>query len=451
MIVATGPTDDAAPRRGGFAGYALLTYGTQLAAAFLSLASVLIVARVLGPEGRGNVAFLTAIAILSGSLATLGVQEANVNLAAGEPRTRRALATNSVVLALVFGGAMIAILATLIAIFPAVAGPSDAGLRRLTFAFIPVLVLQILLRFIVQADYGFVVMNAAFILGPIVNVVANGTLALAGALSVETAVIAWLTGQTLEAVILAWYVQRRLAGFGRPNLALARRCVGFGVKAHIGRVMQLGNYRLDQWLLGSIAGARELGIYSVAVAWAEALWYLPTALAAVQRPDLIRADSSEAARQAARVFRAVVLFTAISGLLIVAAAPLLCVGLFGEEFEGSVGMLRVLVAAAFGVAAVKLLGAALVARGKPLLQSIAIGAGFLCTLTLDLLLIPPFGGMGAAVAVALAHTAAGLVVAVIFVRTLGGEASDLVPRPGDVGWFLRRLRERFRRPAATTA
>ena len=451
MIVAIGPTDDAAPRRGGFAGYAVLTYGTQLAAAFLSLASVLIVARVLGPDGRGNVAFLTAIAILSGSLATLGVQEANVNLAAGEPATRRALAGNSILLSLVFGGAMVGILTALIAAFPGVAGPSDPGLRWLTFAFLPVIVLQILLRFIVQADYGFVVMNAAFILSPILNVVANGTLALFDALSVKTAVIAWLTGQTLEAVILAWYVQRRLAGFGRPDLALARRCVGFGAKAHVGRVMQLGNYRLDQWLLGSIAGARELGIYSVAVAWAEALWYLPTALAAVQRPDLVRAESADASRQAARVFRAVVLFTAVSGVVMVVAAPLLCVGLFGARFEGSVDMLRVLVAAAFGVAAVKLLGAALVARGKPLLQSVAIGAGFACTVTLDLLLIPSFGGMGAAVAVALSHTAAGLVVAVVFLRTLGGQAQDLVPRPGDIAWFARRLRDRFRRPAATTA
>ena len=56
--------------------------------------------------------------------------------------------------------------------------------------------------------------------------------------------------------------------------------------------MLLGNYRLDQWFVGAIAGSRELGLYSVAVAWAEALWYLPTALASVQRPDLVRAAAA---------------------------------------------------------------------------------------------------------------------------------------------------------------
>ena len=66
--------------------------------------------------------------------------------------------------------------------------------------------------------------------------------------------------------------------------------------------MLLGSYRLDQWLLGAIAGPRELGVYSVAVAWAEALWYLPTALAAVQRPDLVRAAKDRAAWIAAADF-----------------------------------------------------------------------------------------------------------------------------------------------------
>jgi Na+-driven multidrug efflux pump len=66
-----------------------------------------------------------------------------------------------------------------------------------------------------------------------------------------------------------------------------------------------------------------------------------------------------------------------------------------------------------------------------------------CSVVLDVVLIPPFGGTGAAVAAALAHTAAGLVVATIFIRTLGARASDLVPRPSDVAWFARRLRKRF--------
>jgi O-antigen/teichoic acid export membrane protein len=444
MIVRNPPSDVPAARTPSFARSAAFTYGAQLAAAVLSLLSVLIVARALGAEGRGHVAFLTAMTFLTANLATFGVQEANGNLAASDPRSRRSLATNSVLLALLLGGAAVALLSGLIAIFPGVAGDSNPTLRLTAFAFIPAILLQVFLRFLVQADYGFAATNAAYVLAPTLNVVGNGLFYALGILSVNSAVGWWLTGQTLETVLLAWYVHRRLAGFGRPDLALVRRALRFGAHAHPGRVMLLGNYRLDQWLLGAIAGPRELGVYSVAVAWAEALWYLPTALAAVQRPDLVRAAKREASRIAARVFRAAMLVTAACALVMVVAAPILCATIFGEEFRDSVNMLRVLVIAAFGVGSVKLLGSALVTQGRPGLQSVAIGAGFVLSVALDIVLIPPFGGQGAAFAAAIAHTTAGLVVCVIFLRTLGGGPSDLVPRANDVRWFAAQLSRRLR-------
>jgi O-antigen/teichoic acid export membrane protein len=445
MIVADS-RDASAAGRPSFARSALLTYGTQVLAAFLSLANVLVIARALGAEGRGHVAFLTAIAWLTASLSTLGIQEANANLAAAEPATRRSLATNSVLLSLLLGGCTVAALAALIAVVPAVGGDADPTLRWLTFAFVPVIILQFLLRFLVQADYGFAVANAAYLLAPITNVLVNGLFAAFGALSVGTAVTVWLVGQALEVVILACYLQLRLAGFGRPDLGLVKRALGFGMKAHAGRVMQLGNYRLDQWLLGAISGPRELGLYSVAVAWAEALWYLPTALAYVQRPDLVRAKADEARQRAAAVFRAAAVVTGVSALVMIVAAPLLCVGVFGSDFRGSIDDLRVLVAGAFGMMALKLFGNALVARGRPVLQSIAIGAGFVCTVVLDILLIPPLGGLGAALASTLAYSAAGLVVGIIFLRALGARPAELVPRAGDVLWLWHLVRRRMRRP-----
>jgi len=429
---------------------AVQTYTANVVGAFLSLASVLIVARVLGAEGRGHIAFLTAIAWFTANLSTAGVNEANANLAASVPRLRRALATNSLLLAFVLGSAAFGVVAALVTLFPSVAGDADRSLLWMTLGFLPLLVLQPFLRFLVEADYGFFVSNAGRVVPPALNVTLNGLLALLGLLTVGSAVAVWLAGQVLTVVLLAWYVERRLAGFGRPSAALAGQALRFGVKAHVGRVMLLGNYRLDQWLLGAISGARELGLYSVAVAWAEALWYLPTALAAVQRPDLVRARVREAARQATRVFRVTALITAAGALVMVAAAPVLCATVFGAEFRGSVDDLRVLAAGAVGVVALKLFGGALVARGRPGLQSLGLGLGFVCTVVLDVVLIPPFGGLGAALASTLAYTAAGSVMAVTFLRALEARPSDLVPRVGELAEFARDVRARFRRGSAAS-
>jgi O-antigen/teichoic acid export membrane protein len=434
--------------RSPFVRTSVLTFGTNVAFATLSLVNVLVVSRVLGPTGRGDVAFLTAIAWFTSNLATFGVQEANVNIAGAEPRLRRSLATNSVLFALVFGLLAIGVILVLIAIVPAIAGPSTEGLRWLTFGSLPMLILAVYLRFLIQADYGFGLTNAAQLVGPVANVVVNGVFAAVGLLTVATAVSTWIGGQIIGTAMLVWYVHARLAGFGRPSLTLARRTISFGVKSHAGRIMLLGNYRLDQWIVGAVSGARELGLYSVAVAWAEALWQLPTALSAVQRPDLVRGSKREAVRLAERVFRVSALVTIVFAAALALAAPILCVWFFGPSFRGSVNELRILAIGALGVVAMKQLGSALTARQRPTLASAAIAVSFVCTVILDVVLIPPYAGIGAAIASSIAYTAGGIAIAFAFYAGLGTRARDLVPVPSDAAWFWRNLVERVRRRPA---
>lgn len=428
-----------APRR-SFGTAAATTFGANVTAAFLSLANVLVTARVLGPTGRGEFVFLTTVAMLTSVLSSLGIEEATANLAGREPARRRSLGGNVVLLAVAFGTAAAFLVASLMSLFPSVAADSDPVKRGIVLAAIPLLILQFYLQFLVRADYGFVATNVAALLGPLLSLVVNCAFAVLGVLTVGTAIATWVAGQAIATALLVWYVHARLAGFGTPDLALARRSLNFGAKAHLGRVMKAGNYRLDQWLLGAIAGPRELGLYSVAVAWAEALYYLPEALGMVMRPDVVRASPREAGRRAGAVFRAAVVLTAPAVLLLVVLAPFLCVTVFGSEFEGSIDDLRVLAPGAFGMVAMKLLANTLTAQGRPLFANAAIAVAFVATIALDLVLIPAYGGLGAALASTLAYTAGGLAVAAIFAAVLGIRAGDLVPRTGDFRGLWLRLR-----------
>jgi O-antigen/teichoic acid export membrane protein len=416
----------------------LTTLGTSLAVAVLSLVNVLIIARALGPVGRGDVAFLTTIAYLVSQLALCGVEQANVNIASSDRTATRALATNSALLALAFGALAVAAVAGLIAIFPSVGGQVDAGLRWLTLAIVPMLIFQSYVLLLVRAHYAFHIANAAYLIVPALNVIVNSAFLAFGLMSVGSALVTWIAGQAVATLLMAGYLRVRLAAFGPPDAALARSAVGFGLKAHGGRIMMLGNYRADQWLVGAMAGSRELGLYSVAVAWAEALFYLPTAIASVHRPDLVRSSSDEAAVQTARVFRVAVLVTIPAAAAMAATAPLLCVVAFGEDFRGAVDDLRVLTAGSVGIVALKLLGNALTAQRKPVLETAAIATAFVATTVLDVALIPRHGGLGAAIASSAAYALGGMAVALLFVRAFHTRLWDLVPRPRDVV-ALRRL------------
>jgi O-antigen/teichoic acid export membrane protein len=434
-----------ATARRSFATTVAATFGTNVGVAVISLLNVLVTARVLGPDGRGELALLTTIAILTANLSAFGLYEANANIGGAEPEQRGPLIANSVLLALLLGGAAAGIVAVLVALFPALGGGTDPELQALALVAIPVLILQSGLTTLIQSQYGFAITNAAWLFAPVTNLAVNGAFAALGLLTVGSAIAVWIAGQVAATAMLAWHSLRGLPRLPGPDRALARRMLAFGARTHLGRVMTMGNYRADQWFVGAIAGHRELGLYSVAVAWAEALFYLPTALGMVQRPDLVRASSTEAGARAALVFRAALLLTVLLAVGLVVAAPVLCVTIFGEDFRGSIDDLRVLAFGAFGIVALKLLGSALNAQGKPMLANIGVGVAFATTVVLDLLLIPAHGGIGAAIASTAAYTAGGVAIAVVFARALGLRVGELVPRGNEMGPLVRQVRTRFAR------
>jgi O-antigen/teichoic acid export membrane protein len=435
---------DSTGERPSMAKSAAMTYGANVLAAFLSLANVLIVARALGPAGRGDVAFLITVATMVGQFGGMSVSESNGNLAGTEPGLRRQLASNSILIALVLGAVSGGIVAGLVELFPAVGGEVSRTWLWVALASLPLVILKVYLSFLLQADYAFKITNAAWIIGPSTTFVTNGVLAIAGLLSVGGAITAWIVGQALGVALLVGAVVRRY-GFGRPDLHVARRAIAFGAKVHPSRFLTVGNYRADQWFVGSMAGSRELGIYSVAVAWAEALYYLPGVLVLVQRPDLVRASRDEAAGIAARVFRVAIVLAALLAVCLLIAAPFLCATIFGSEFGDATEMLRVLAFAAFGIVAVELLSGALIAQRKPLRATAAVGVAFVFTVVLGLLLIPSEGGLGAALSRTIAYSVGGVAAALIFTRTLHGSLRDLLPRGPELPWLVRKVRARLSR------
>jgi O-antigen/teichoic acid export membrane protein len=431
--VADPPLPPAEPtRRSSTLASAAFAYSTQVAVAVLSLGNVLIVARALGPSGRGDVVFLITIAILSSQIASLSVSEAISVFAGRSPEQRPTLASNAVVLSGGLGAAAVAVLVLLMLGLPGISPHLSIGLRALALASIAPLILQEYLSRLTMAEYRFAVSNAAFLVPAVVQIVVNGAVYAGGGLTVGHAMLTWVGGQLLSLALLVWAVGWTGAGFGRPEPLLGRRMVGFGLKAHGSRSLMWGNYRLDQWLVGALAGSRQLGLYSVAVAWAEGLFLLPQAIAIVQRPDLVRDDPAAAGSRAAKGVRLAALASVPLVLGLVLLAPVLCEDLFGPKFAGSIDQLRVLALGGFGILAVKLLGSALIAQKRPLLETIGTAGAFVVTLVLDVILIPRHGGLGAAIASSTAYAVGGLLVALVAARTLRFSLADLLPTPSDV-------------------
>jgi Na+-driven multidrug efflux pump len=87
-----------------------------------------------------------------------------------------------------------------------------------------------------------------------------------------------------------------------------------------------------------------------------------------------------------------------------------------------------------------MLGSALVVQRRPGIQSIAVGFAFVSTVALDVVLIPRFGGTGAALASTVSYLIGGVAVAIAYTRELQARGSILVPRRSDLRILCARLR-----------
>lgn len=415
------------------------TFGANVTAAVLGLTNVLIIARALGPIGRGDVAFVMTVVLFTSELVSLSVQEANANLGGSKADLRPGLATNSFITAIFLGALGALAVVALVSVFPAVGGEVSRPLLWLGLASIPVYLVKLYLQFLLQSDYRFAIPNVAWVAGPLTTASVNGVMAALGVLTVQSAIAVWIAGQLLGMALLVYGVARHV-GFGRADIGLLRRSWSFGTKTHLGRCLSMGCYRSDQWFIGVAVGSHELGLYSVARAWADLLFYLPGVIVSLQRPDLVRASAHEAAAIATRVYRRAVFLSTGAGALLAAAAPLLCVTVFGAEFGGAVEDLRVLALAAPGIVTIELLSNAFIAQRRPLIHSIAYGIAFAVTVGLNVLLVPAHGGLGAAIATSAAYTAGGIAAAWTFTRIFASPLRELVPTAADLKWYLRKTR-----------
>ena len=189
-------------------------------------------------------------------------------------------------------------------------------------------------------------------------------------------------------------------GSGRPRRDLGREVLTYGIRGQVGGMITLLNLRLDFAILGAMAGPAVLGAYAVASKYAELLRLPGTALTWVSYPMLAGMPAPRGATRQARrlVVPALVGEPGRGGAVRAArragdravlrrpvrlrrAAPPRCWS-SGCCSAGPPGWPAATSTAAVGPGSTRS----------------ALGLGLVVTVVLDLLLIPPYGAMGAAVA-----------------------------------------------------
>lgn len=389
-------------RTAGSAGWLLADRLLRLAGGLLV---GLWVARYLGPADFGRYNFALALSLIVASVASLGLDSILVRELVREPAREPELLGTALLMRL--AGGLIAQLAAVAA--AAALRPGDG----LAVALTAVVALGGVLQASTVVDLWFqarvaardavLARNLAFLAAALLRV----GLILAGA-----PLIAFAAAYSAEALlgalaVTAAYGRRGGRPLGwRPSLARARRLLADSWPLILGGILVNMYLRIDQVMIGQLRGDAELGVYSGAVRLAEIYPLVPGAIIAATLPAIVAAREGDPALYAGRLRRLYALVVAIGytcALALTLAARPLVELLLGPGYADAVPQLAVLAWAGVFVGLGLARSSFLTSENYTRLHLATVAAGCAANVGLNWLLIPPLGGLGAAVASLVAY------------------------------------------------
>jgi enterobacterial common antigen flippase len=383
------------------------TGGTAAARATGALGGVL-VARLLGPAGRGELAVLVVTATAIAMAATCGLQFWAAREVARSGATRRVgavLARHALVVIVLVPVACLAVTPLL-----ALLASADAAAIAATALVAMTAAVNLMVLAIPNGARAMGVVAAATASGGALYVVGACILLATGRASVTLVLVTATIANLVSAGIALAYARRTAAQHARvePSGGEYREALAFGIPGGLAELVLLAMLRVDVLLVAAFLPLREVGLYVVAVALTELLWIIPDGVAQVVLPTTARAPGYARTRQLLRVALGI---TAVAGVVVSLVARPVIDAVFGAAFGDAAVAVPLLAVASLAGGSWKILGADVVARGRTTPRLTSAIAGLVVMVVVDLVAVPTLGIAGAALGAAAGYAAAAACIA----------------------------------------
>lgn len=401
----------------------------------LALASSMVLARTLGPEGRGLFALVLLLPEWAKNFGLLGFEQANAVYAGLEPNKRHSLVWQSVVTAGVVGGAIAVAGIAFVTLgapgFPAlVQGP--LWLYLLPLVAIPGGLVTSYWSEILRGMNHILLLNVMEVGIRVTSVLLILVFLFWLRLDVGGAVLADFL-VTIGGVLVIAVLLRSVGALGRPSFdrSLWKRTARFALPAYGGTAAAFLNYRVDELMVAVMLPPAQLGFYVMAVGLAERMWVLTGAVANALLPHLTNSSKRDPALPAA-IARHVMVWTGAACMIVFILADVIVRVLFSSEFASVAAPLRLILPGIFTLSVGKVLVAELLAREKPGYASWATGIATVVNVAGNFFLIPRLGISGAAITSSISYFLLSLMVTWCYLRETGVAWTSLIPCRDDL-------------------
>jgi O-antigen/teichoic acid export membrane protein len=404
------------------------TAATNMLVQVLGVVSGILLARMLGPHGRGELAIVLLWPGIIGAVCLFGTESEISRRGSIDPTRDRRLSTAAVWIAFIYGSAAVAVGMLLLPWLL----PGDKryllGLAMVAMLVVPATMLNTLLYMLElgRAQYdlygrtrlGFALLYIALLLGiyfftqPTVSFVIGAHIG---------ATVLW-TGAVL--FMAHWRSEKSFPGGATfaDSAAILTAALPFAGSTMI----QIACNQLPQILLVALTDTRAVGLYAVALAVSSAHAGFGNAMAKVSFASTARVAAGGSMGWFAGQYRSVVIIYLLISLLMMALGPPLVPLVFGEGFRDSAAFLFWLIPATTLAALSQVLDHALRGRG---VVSVGIRARVVSGAVLVLLamiLAPRYGVYGILIALLAANFIEFAIVVVLGTSRLGVSCGELL-------------------------
>ncbi len=405
----------------------LFTFGSSIIIFILNAGISILIARALGPDGKGIITLILLASGQTSAFLSLGIDNAIIYYIASRQIDRQSAVSTLFILSL-FLGILSAIATVLILNF------TLKSVERIIWIliyfrtlFIPLFIYTTFLRMITRAEGRIIELSLLNIIHPFLNLILV-LIAILFIKSTPTILLGVILSNIISDMILMWifakcqYFKSNLLRFDKK---IAKKLITYGLKGHLGSIFQYLNYRFDMYIVALFLSTSQVGIYSVAVGFSEILWMIPNALGVVITHRAASRPWSEANRITASVNRLTIAVMAVCCILWIFIGKYIIPFLYGTAFLETVNAMLWLLPGIWFLALWKNLLNDICSRGYPLLKTYSSGIAAIATIVFDLLLIPKMGINGAALASSIAYATAAIISLIYFCRLTKLKIIDL--------------------------
>ena len=405
----------------------------------------ILMARALGPDGRGVTALYQAAVGLGYAFLNLGIGSAAFYFVTRREITgRQAVEAGLTVSALAASIAIVGVLLTTLLFESHLAGKDiPYGLAIVT---VPAAIQLRIVEALLRAEGRFGAMNLLALLLPLSMLCFIGGAEVIWGLTVPLAIWAWSLAH-LPALVLGYgMLGRRYLPRTWAPLSLLIKAARFGSQSAVTNLIELAKYRLDIFLVLVLVNTAGVGIYTVSLSQTEGLWVVADSIAIVLLTNITAGDAANAARLTPVVCRNTLLVTAIAALVAALIAGFWIPVVFGRDYQDSVLPYLWLLPGTVALSGSKILAGYVFSRGRPIINAWISLATLIASVPIVSLLLLLFGVAGAAVGTSIGYTL-DLALTAIAYRWLSGRPihEALIPRRSDAWIYIDGVRSVLRR------